>query len=77
MSEQSEKTRFGLTPAEYDNLMQAIRYGVIIVVTVLITFAVVASIAQLVGYETPIRGGDAEATQETSSAISTQYLADV
>lgn len=70
MSEQSENTHFGLNTAEYDNLMQAVRYGIIIVVAVLITFLIVASIAQFIGYNPPTRGNNsAEATQETSLSL--------
>jgi len=75
MSEQSNNTHFGLNDAEYDNLMQAIRYGVIIVVTVLITFLIVSSIANLVGYVPPTRGDvSAEATQETSFLMPIEQL---
>lgn len=45
-----EKTYLGLTKPELDNLMQVVRYGVIIVVTVLITFTIVAGITGLLGY---------------------------
>jgi hypothetical protein len=76
MSEQSTKTRFGLTPAEYDNLMEVVRYGIIIVVAVLITFSIVGIGAKLVGYEPPSSGGvSAEVTPETSAIIFSEYLA--
>ena len=75
MSEQPKNTRFCLTTTEYDNLMQAVRYGIIIVTTVLITFLVVATAAQFLGYEPPSRGDDStEATQETSFSIQSHYL---
>lgn len=45
-----EKKRFGLTQAEYDNLMQAVRYGVIIVITVLITFTILATVTRFFDY---------------------------
>lgn len=63
-----EKKRFGLTKPEYDNLMQGLRYGAIIVVTVLITFTIVATIAGLVGYEPPSPTGS-EATTEVTPDI--------
>jgi|GEM_PF-6204437 len=48
-----EKTYLGLTKPEFDNLMQAIRFGLIIVATVLITFTIVAGITGLLGYVPP------------------------
>lgn len=45
-----KKLPFGLTPAEYDNLKDMLKYGVIIVATVAITFVVVALVAKSVGY---------------------------
>ena len=48
-----KKYRLGLTKAEYDNLLQAVRYGIIIVITVLITFTVVAGATRLFGYTPP------------------------
>lgn len=48
-----EKTHFGLTKPEYDNLMQAVRYGIIILITVLITFTIVAGISGFFGYVPP------------------------
>ena len=45
-----EKTRFGLTQAEYDNLMDLLRYGGIIVGAVAVTFVVVALTARMLGY---------------------------
>ncbi|MGB7339919.1 MAG: hypothetical protein WBC91_13570 [Phototrophicaceae bacterium] len=47
------KKPFGLTPAEYDNLMQAVRYGAIIIITVLITFTVLAGVTRWFGYTPP------------------------
>jgi hypothetical protein len=41
---------FGLTPAEYDNLKDMLRYGIVIVTTVAITFVIVALVAKSVGY---------------------------
>ncbi|MEL6308610.1 MAG: hypothetical protein AAFN11_11815 [Chloroflexota bacterium] len=50
----SDKTNFlGLTPAETDNLLQALRYGAIIVLTVLVTFTIVAGISGIFGYTPP------------------------
>lgn len=49
----NEKTYLGLSKPEYDNLMQAVRYGVIIVITVLITFTIVASLTGFFGYIPP------------------------
>lgn len=60
------KTYFGLTQAEYDNLMQAVRYGVIIVITVLITFAIVAGLTGFFGYVPP-PPANYEATQTATS----------
>lgn len=75
MSEPSQKQHFGLTPPEYDNLMQAVRYGVIIVVTILITFSIVATVAKFVGYEPPSSSSEsAEITPETSAIILLNYL---
>lgn len=74
MSEQTPKTRFGLTPAEYDNLMQAVRYGVIIVATILITFTIVATVAKFIGYEPPSASSEsAELTPETGAIILPNY----
>ena len=50
MMSKKKKIPFGLTPAEYDNLKDMLRYGAIIVVTVAITFVIVALVAQSVGY---------------------------
>lgn len=49
----SDKKRLGLTPAEFDNLMQVVRYGVIIIIAVLLTFTVVAGGSGLIGYVPP------------------------
>jgi len=50
----SDDTNFlGLTSAETDNLLQALRYGAIIVLTVLVTFVVVAGISGIMGYTPP------------------------
>lgn len=58
-----EKKRLGLTPAEFDHLLTAIRYGVIIVITVLLTFLVVASVSNMLGYTPPSpRGSQAVPT---------------
>ncbi|MGJ3238171.1 MAG: hypothetical protein ACFE0Q_05645 [Anaerolineae bacterium] len=43
----------GLTGAEWENLLQAIKYGAIIVITVLITFTVVAGFTRLINYDPP------------------------
>lgn len=75
MSDQSPKTRFGLNPAEYDNFMQAIRYGIIIVITVLITFSIVTMVASLLGYAPPTTGETAEVTPDTSAVIFPEQLA--
>lgn len=48
-----KKYPLGLNKAEYDNLLQIIRYGCIIVITVLITFTVVAGATRLFGYAPP------------------------
>ena len=61
-----EKKRFGLTQAEYENLMQAVRYGIIIVVTVLITFTILATVTRLFGY-VPSPPANYEVTPETSA----------
>jgi hypothetical protein len=75
MSKKKRTKRFDLTPAEYDNLMEAVRYGIIIVVAILITFSIVAIGAKLVDYEPPSSGGvSAEVTPETSSIIFSEYL---
>ena len=52
MSEKKKKTfiPFGLTDAEYDNLKDMLRYGVIIVVTVATTFVIVALVAKTLGH---------------------------
>ena len=62
-----EKKRLGLTAAEFDNLMQAVRYGIIIVIAVLITFTVVASVSLWFGYVPPSPSGlDPTPTSSTS-----------
>ena len=48
--EPQDKTRFGLTQAEYDNLLDMLRYGAIIVAAVLVTFVIVALGARMLGY---------------------------
>ena len=48
-----EKTYLGLTKPEFDNLMRAVRYGLIIVVTILITFTIIAGITGLLNYVPP------------------------
>lgn len=51
MSDKPEdKKRFGLKPAEFANLVDMLRYGVIIVTTVALTFVVVALISKFWGY---------------------------
>ena len=62
-----EKGRFGLSAAEFQDLKNGLRYGAIIVITVLITFSTVAGIAGLVGYVPPSPNSaltDGEATPE-------------
>lgn len=50
----SKKPSFlGLTAAERDNLWQAVRYGAIIIMTVLVTFVIVAGVSGLLGYTPP------------------------
>jgi hypothetical protein len=49
-NEQDENKHFGLTQAEYDNLKDMVRYGLIIVTTVAITFVIVALVSKMVGY---------------------------
>lgn len=49
----NKKTRLGLTQAEFDNLLQAIRYGMTIIIAVLITFIIVASISNFFDYTPP------------------------
>ncbi len=61
-----KKTHFGLTQAEFDNLMQAVRYGIIIVITVLITFTVVAGLTGFFGYVPPQPANYEEALTPTS-----------
>lgn len=61
-----EKKRFGLTQAEYDNLMQAVRYGVIIVITVLITFTLLATVTRFFDY-VPSPPSGYEVTVEASA----------
>lgn len=60
-----EKVRFGLTQAEYDNLMQAVRYGIMIVVTILITFTILATVTRYFGY-VPAPSSTYEVTPETT-----------
>ncbi|MEO1287399.1 MAG: hypothetical protein AAFV93_06495 [Chloroflexota bacterium] len=61
-----EKKHFGLTQAEYDNLLQIIRYGVIIVVTVLITFTVIAGITRWFDYTPPANSATLTPTPSSS-----------
>ena len=63
-----EKKRLGLTQAEFDNLMQAVRYGVIIVIAVLLTFTILATVTRYIGYESPATSSY-EATSEISNPI--------
>jgi hypothetical protein len=49
-NEQKDAKRFGLTPAEYTDLKAMLRYGMTIVVTVAITFVIVAWLAKIIGY---------------------------
>ena len=60
-----EKTHLGLTKPELDNLMQIVRYGIIIIMTVLITFTIVASITNFFGY-TPPQPSNYEVTTEAT-----------
>ena len=48
-SNAEEKTRLGLTKAEFSNLMGGVRYGVIIIITVGITFVIVALLSAALG----------------------------
>jgi hypothetical protein len=50
MMSKKKKLPFGLTPAEFDNLKDMLRYGIIIVATVAVTFVIVALVAKSVGY---------------------------
>ena len=63
-----KKNRLGLTQAEFDNLMQAVRYGVIIVITVLITFTILATVTRWIGYESPTTSSY-ETTPETTPLV--------
>lgn len=45
-----KKIPFGLTQPEYDNLKDMLRYGVIIVLTVAVTFVIVALVSKALGY---------------------------
>jgi hypothetical protein len=49
-NQRDEKKRFGLTQPEYDSLKDMLRYGIIIVVTVAITFVIVAVVSKMLGY---------------------------
>ena len=49
-NQNKDAKRFGLTQAEYDNLKDMLRYGMIIVVTVAITFVIVALVAKTLGH---------------------------
>jgi hypothetical protein len=53
MSEDNDKkretVRFGLTQPEYDNLLDMLRYGGIIVLAVMVTLVIVAIGANLLG----------------------------
>lgn len=60
------KKRFGLTQAEFDNLMQAVRYGAIIILAVLITFTVVAGVTRWLGYTPPPPANSLLAPESTS-----------
>ncbi|MDQ7026186.1 MAG: hypothetical protein Q9P01_18105 [Anaerolineae bacterium] len=46
----NDNKRLGLTPPEFDNLMDMLRYGLIIVATVAITFVIVALLSKMLGY---------------------------
>lgn len=46
----NDNKRLGLTPPEFDNLMDMLRYGITIVVVVAITFVIVALISKMLGY---------------------------
>lgn len=48
-SDMEQKTRFGLTKAEYNSLKGGVYYGVVIIITVGITFVIVAFFASLLG----------------------------
>jgi hypothetical protein len=45
-----EKKPFGLTQPEFDNLKDMLRYGITIVVTVAVTFVIVALVSKALGY---------------------------
>jgi hypothetical protein len=49
-NEKQDKKRFGLTQPEFDNLKDMLRYGIIIVVTVAVTFVIVALVSKAFGY---------------------------